>query len=178
MSFRVAVLTLSMGLLLSGCSEGAFSDGTVSFILGTNSIRLDGEQVFLTNEQLQCGVGAELWEIQSLGEERSVGRLTQKGRDLKFADDIQISRDTQRLPKTQVRGDFRIAVQSVVEIHDANANTKIADVKAGPIIEHSCFGDRNPPRLMGVRKGDFTQDSPARFEFRQNGNWAFERILH
>ncbi len=162
---------------LSSCGSSDLDDSRVRFLLGTQPVRLDGEQVSLNFDQLNCGVKAELWEIQELGPDRSVARITPKGREVtKFDDDIQVGE--MRLPYTQIRGEFRLAVNKINEIKEEGKDTKIVDVKAGPVIDHACFGDKNPPYLLGVRKGTFTLEFDPRIQFTLDGDWKFDRILH
>src|SRR5437868_884094 len=78
---------LAACLALAGCGSGGFDAGG---LLESHPLRLDGEQVMLSGDALNCGVSEDLWSVTSLGNERSVGRLSQKARDLQFSDDVQL----------------------------------------------------------------------------------------
>ena len=84
-------------LALSGCGGNGFDPNS---LLEGRPVRLDGEQVVLNLSQVECGAQNDLWTITPMGEARSLGRLTQKGRDLQFGDDIQIVSPS---PYAQVR---------------------------------------------------------------------------
>ena len=109
-----------------------------------------------------------------MGEARSLGRLTQKGRDLQFGDDIQIVPPT---PYAQVRGSFSLKVLQVGTIQDSDAFTKIAEAKVGVRIDHKCFQD-NLPILMGIRHGEFTASTSTVFRFKLENEWQFDQIIH
>lgn len=163
-------------MMLAGCGEGPFDAGRAQVAFTAHLVRLDGEQVALTYDQFNCGVKAELWTVEPLGEERSIGRLSEQARALQFADDVRI--EPQRQPYVQVRGEFKLVAPKVISIQDEDGETKIIEAKAGPVLNHACFGESNPPFLMGIHKGDFQQDVAPRFEFKLNGDWAVERVLH
>jgi hypothetical protein len=80
-----------------------------------------------------------------MGDDRSLGRLTQKGRDLQFGDDIQIVAPN---PYVQVRGSFSLKALQIGTITDSDAFTKTMEAKVGVRIDHKCFQD-NFPVLMG-----------------------------
>ena len=75
------------GLVLLGCND--FNDGKTRSIIESNPVRLDAEQVTLTQQQVDCGVKADLWDSPVQTNDRSVARLTDKGRALKFYEDVQ-----------------------------------------------------------------------------------------
>jgi len=162
-------------LALTGCSNGAFDESRIRYLLENGTISLNGEQVILSQQQLECGARAELWELENLGPLRSVGRLTARGRELKFDDDVQIG--DMKMPYTQVRGAFPLQLIEVQTIKDEGAKTKIVEGKVGVRIDHSCFS--NPVQLMGVRHGKFTQEFPPRFQFvAADDDWQFDSIAH
>jgi len=162
-------------LVLAGCSNGAFDENRIRYLLEGGTIPLHGEQVILSPQQIECGTHAELWELESLGPGKSVGRLTPRARELKFDDDVQIG--DMKNAYTQVRGDFSLQLLEVQAIKDEGAKTKIAEAKVSVRIDHACFA--NPVLLMGVRHGKFTQDFPPRFQFTQDGDdWQFDSIAH
>ena len=160
-------------LFLAGCSSGGFGDEQVYQILGGPPKQLDGEQVMLTLEQFGCGQREELWDLDVQGG-LSYGRLTAKGRALGFADDIRVGE--QRLPYTQLRGQYPLQVLHIDGIRDESASVKILDVKVGVTINNVCFP--TPLPLMGVRKGQFSQDATPRFQIALRADWEFDRILH
>jgi hypothetical protein len=174
MVIRRFLFVLSLVVILTGCSSGPFDEGKVRYLLEFQPHPLDGEQVALNPGQVDCGVTNELWETVTLGPERAVERLTQKARDLKFDDDIQVGE--LRLPYAQVRGSFTLQMLEVANIRDVDPKTKEVDAKVGVRMNHACFGA--PPVLMGVRHGRFTQDAVPRFRFRLESDWVYDGILH
>lgn len=171
-----AALTVAGALWMTGCNGSDFNDGKAQTILENNSIHLDGEEVQLTQDQLNCAVENDLFETPSqASSNRYVARITQKGRDLKFTDDVSIGEFPQ--PAAQIRGDFNLQVTNFGSTHDPADGTKLVEVRALVKISHPCFGAGLP--LMGVKKGAFSQDTLARaeFGFTQNG-WQFDKIVH
>jgi hypothetical protein len=162
-----------MLVLLTGCSNGEFGEEQVRQILTGTPKSLDGEQVMLTLEQVNCGEREDLWNLETQGE-TSLGRLTPKGQALGFADDIRIGE--QRFPYTQLRGQFPLQVLQMNSIRDEGAKVKIVDVKVGVTINHLCFNQA--PVLMGVKKGQFSQDVLPRFQLALNSDWEYDRLLH
>ena len=165
---------VSLMLPFTSYSDGEFGEAQARNLLSHGTKQLDGEQVVLQQGQVGCGVREELWTYQALGESRGLGRLTEKGRALNFADDVQVEADAN--PFVQVRGQLPIQVSQVVQIRDENASTKIVEARVAVKINHPCFG--NPLPLMGVRHGQFTANSPARFQLALNETWEYDRILH
>ena len=162
-------------LALAGCSNGPFDDSRIRYLLENATIPLNGEQVMLTQQQLECGIQSELWEMQPLSPGRDVGRLLPRGRELKFDDDVQVGE--MKNPYTQLRGDFAVQLFDVQTVRDEGPKTKLVDAKVGVRIDHTCFA--NPLVLMGVRHGKFTQEFLPRFEFRQVGDdWQYDSIAH
>jgi hypothetical protein len=162
-------------LALAGCNNGPLDDSRVRYLLESGTIALNGEEVIVSQQQLECGVQSELWEIQTLGPGLAVGRLLPRGRELKFDDDVQLN--DKRFAYTQVRGEFSVQLFDVQTIRDENARTKLVDAKVGVRIDHSCF--QNPLMLMGVRHGKFTQEFLPRFQFVQvNDDWQYDSVVH
>jgi hypothetical protein len=176
--FALVPAALSMALLgsLAGCgSPSDFSWGKVSGILQGNPVKLDAEYVMLSPGEVECGVQNDLWEAPASNSSRATARLTQKGRDLKFSDDVSIG--DMRRAYVQVRGEFSLGGVDVSADHDGpEAGTRVVDAKVGVIVPHSCFS--NPLQVMGVKKGNFTQDSPPVLLFRLTNNWEFEKFVH
>ena len=143
-------------------------------ILTATPKALDGEQVMLTNEQVACGEREDLWTMESHGGDTATGHLTPKAQALGFGDDVRVGE--QRLPFSQLRGQYTLQVLRIESIRDEGAKVKVVDAKVGVVIAHSCFPQ--PVQLMGVKKGRFTQDAAPRFQLALNGNWEYDRLLH
>ena len=158
-------------LALSGCGGNGFDPNG---LLEGRPVRLDGEQVVLSPSQVECGVQNDLWTIAPMDDARSLGRLTQKGRDLQFGDDIQIVPPT---PYAQVRGSFSLSVLHVGNIQDSDAFTKTAEAKVAVRIDHKCFQD-SLPVLMGIRRGEFNASTSPVFRFKLENEWQFDQIIH
>lgn len=182
-TIKQSVLTgcaVALAMVLAGCGQGDFNYGKVGHLVEGSPIRLDAEYVMLNNDQVNCGVQEDLWDspppFKGIQGERAVARLTDKGRNLKFSDDVQIG--DMRQPYAQVRGDFNLQAVDIMSDHDGpQPGTKLVDVKIGVKIDHTCFP--NPVPMMGVRKGNFTQDYAPVLEFRFNNNgWEFEKFVH
>src|SRR5215813_2742655 len=110
-SVNAIAFVVLLGLALTGCSNGPLDDSRVRYLLENSMIPLNGEEVMINQQQLECGTSAELWEMQSLGPGLSVGRLLPRGRELKFDDDIRLN--DMKYAYTQVRGDFSVALFEV-----------------------------------------------------------------
>jgi len=166
-------------ILLTGCSSSDFNYGKVRGIIEGSPLRLDAEYVMLSQREYMCGIQEDLWDTPTtpigLAGQTGVARLTQKGRDLKFSDDVSIG--DMRYPYVQVRGDLSISVTEITSDRDGPEQfTKLVETKMGVNIPNTCFP--NPLPIMGVRKGKFTQDySPVLF-FRYNNGWSIDRVFH
>jgi hypothetical protein len=165
----IAILTLG----LSGCGSSDFDEGAVRSQLESTPQKLSNEQVTLNDSQLDCGARTELWDPPN----GNVARLTQKGRDLKFSDDVRLNDPEIRAPYIQVSGTFPVAVTDVSKLRDGGQGLKLADVKMGITIPHECFP--TPLPLMGVRKGKFAPDAPVVFRFQGSGKeWSLDKLMH
>ena len=165
-----------LSILYSGCGPNDFNYGKVKNIVEGSPVRLDAEYVVLTQGQLDCGVQEDLWDPPVLSSgHRGVAHLTGKGRDLKFSDDVSVGE--LRNPFAQIRGDVNLVVNEIVSDRDGpEPNTKLVEAKVGTNIQNICF--QSPLPVMGVKKGNFTQDySPVLF-FRYNNGWQFEKFQH
>jgi hypothetical protein len=172
----VAVVVFSVALLGCGSKED-FDGGRAKEVLESTPISLEGEQVTLTSPQVDCGAQEDLWERPTqFSPERSTARLDQKGRDLKFNDDVVM--EPNRQPYVQVRGAVSLQVDEVSNIRDGEeSGTKLVDVKAGVKIQNTCFP--NPLPIMGVKKGNFQPGTPVSFLFRLgNDGWHVEKLVH
>jgi len=161
-------------LVLAGCGGSGFDAAS---LLESHPVRLDGEQVMLSGEALDCGAREDLWTITSLGNARSVGRLSQKARDLQFSDDVQIGDPVVGTPYAQIRGSFSVKVLQVGSIHDEDAFTKLADAKVGVRIDHGCF-QNELPLVMGIKHGKFSRFTNPLFRFKMDGEWMMDQIVH
>lgn len=164
----IAILSLCLG----GCGSSEFDGGAIKTILESAPLELSNEQVTLNDTQVECGVRNDLWDPP----EGNLVRLTQKGRDLKFTDDIRLRDPEIHQPYTQVSGAFSVRVSDVSKIRDV-AGGKLADVKLGVVIAHECF--TTPLPLMGIRKGKFTPDAAVVFRFKGSGTeYTLDKLMH
>ena len=173
MNYR-RICAVSGFLMLAGCGGGGFN---LAGILQSRPVRLDGEQVALDLSQVECGTHEDLWNISPLGDGRSVGRLTQKGRDLQFSDDVQIGDPVVGVPYAQLHGSFSVRVNQTGSVRDEDEWSKQGDAKVSVKIDHRCF-QSNPPVLMGVRHGQFDPSANPAFRFKLDGEWQVDHILH
>ncbi len=175
------LLSAVFGLCVASVACGdknQFDEGVAKGILEANAVNLDGEQVTITQTQLECGVQSELWEAPSqVSGDRSTARLTSKGRDLNFDDDPAIEPNF-HLPHAQVRGAFSLDVGEVSGIRDGETDgTKLVDAKAGIKLQNACFPAPLP--ILGVKHGDFREDTPVSFLFRKSDDgWHLEKLVH
>ena len=162
---------------LAGCNSD-FNDGKTRNIIESANMRLDAEQLVLTTAQVECGVREDLWDRPSdLSPERTTARLTAKGRSLKFDDDVSVKEAGYKLPYVQIRGEFPLQVLEITSTRDGkDQDTKFVEVKLAVKIDHSCFPA--PLRLMGLKKGQFSQDTTPVLLFRFNGGWQVDKLVH
>ena len=172
-------IAVSLGafFICAGCGSHDFNEEKLKSVLESKPVNLDGEQVSLSQWQLDCGVQNDLWEAPTQVSPGSSAKLTDKGRALKFSDDIRIE-PNYRQPFAQVRGEFPLQVDTIGTIRDgADAGTKVADVKASVRINHTCF--QTPLPIMGVKKGNFREDVPPVFELGlHDDGWRVEKLVH
>jgi len=168
---------LPLCLMFGGCSSGGFDDSKVRYMLESVQLPMDGEQVMISDAQVQCGVQSDLWDLTQLGPNRAIGKLTRAATDLHFGDDVVIGEQGMHQPYVQIRGTFQLHVLDVGSIRDEGEKFKLADVKVGVDIPHPCFRD-SFPQLMAIRRGRFTQDALPTFRFRLDDNWSFDRVQH
>ena len=173
-----AVLALLMTAFGCGGGPQGLPADSVKYSLERRPLKLEAEQVMLTQKQFECGVKEELWEQapEKFGE-RTIARLTQRARDLKFDDEVTVSEPGFKLPYVQVRGTLPVKVTEVVSVKERNPNTSVAELIMGVVIEHSCFP--TPLTLMGVKKGKFSQDAQPVFQFLLKGeDWVPDQFVH
>jgi hypothetical protein len=168
-------LIVLVSVFFTACGQGDFNYGKVNNIIQGTPMHLDAEYVMLSQGQVDCGVENELWDTPEDSAGHKIAHLTQKGRDLKFADDVSIG-DMNR-PYVQIRGDFNLVANEITsDKAGPDPNTKLVQTKVGVNIQNSCFGDPLP--LMGVRKGNFTQDASPVLLFRYDNGWQMDRFVH
>ena len=173
-ALRVAVF-VAIGALAGCGSPSDWSQGRAAAVIQGSPVKLDAEYVTLAENEFECGVQNDLWEPPASNGSRSTARLTQKGRDLKFSDDVSIG--DMRKPYVQIRGEFSLGGVDVSADKDGpESGTKLVDAKVGAIVQHSCFP--NPLPIMGVKKGNFTQDAPPTLLLRLNNNWELDKFVH
>ena len=159
------------------CGPKGFDEAMVGVRLQEKPVKLDGEQVILTDGQVSCGVQNELWDAPASVGNRMTARLLDKGRALNFYDDVVVREGASQISYVQVRGDFPAEVVPPSDIKDMGDGVKIVNVKVGARINHSCF--TSPLPIMGVRKGQFAADALPTLRYVQEGSdWKFDRIVH
>ena len=106
-----------------------------------------------------------------------MARLTAKGRALKFDDDVVVSEAGYHLPFVQVRGTFSLGVAEITSTKAGpQPETKLVETKVGIRIDDACFPAPLP--LMGLRRGQFSQEfSPVALFYNDNG-WQFDKFVH
>jgi hypothetical protein len=175
------LLTAVFGLCLAAVACGdknQFDGGVAKSILESNPVNLDGEQVTITQMQLDCGVQSELWEAPTqVSQDRTTAQLTPQGRELNFSDNPAVEPNF-RQPYAQVRGAFSLDVGDVSGVRDGpTEGTKLVDAKAGIKLQHACFATSLP--IMGVKHGVFHEDTPVSFSFRQSDDgWHLDKLVH
>ena len=168
-------LAIGLSILLAGC--GDFNDGKTRNIIESKPVKLDAEQVVLSEQEVACGVDNELWDAPAAAGTRTTARLTQKARDLKFDDDVSVKEAGYHSPYVQVRGAFPLSVIEIANTKDGPENdTKIVETRIGIKIDHMCFP--NPLPIMGLRKGQFTEDYLPVLQFRYDNGWQLEKFVH
>jgi hypothetical protein len=167
-----------LALLTTGCTQKEFAPEKAQAIVGATPIHLDAEQVMLSTSQLECGVQNELWDAPGpLSQGRSVARLLDAGRALHFDDDVVVTENGYHQPYVQIRGDFPMQLADGPSIKDEDSDGKLVEGKLLVMIPHMCFTDGLP--VMGVRKGQFSQDVNPVLEFRLLADgWHFTKLLH
>ena len=175
------VAALCLAVVLSGCRPSSdFSEDIARGSIEYGKMNLEGEQVTLTDPQIQCGVQTELWDSPTtLSADHTTAHLTSKARDLKFNDDVIIHDPSSRVAYVQVRGEFPLQADSIVSIKDGeDKNSKLVEAKVSIKIDNPCFPNSLP--LMGVRHGNFSADSPLVFHmhFDESVGWRVDKLVH
>src|SRR5271163_237251 len=158
------VAALCLAVVLSGCKPSSdFNDDTARGSIEFGTMKLEGEQVTLTDSQIQCGVQSQLWDPPTtLSPDHTTSHLTSKARDLKFNDDVIIRDPGTRVAYVQIRGEFPLQADSITSVKDGeDQNSKLVEAKVSVKIDNPCFQSALP--MMGVRHGNFSPDSPVVF---------------
>jgi hypothetical protein len=161
----------------AGCSND-FDETKMRLTTEKVPFHLDSEQVILTEGQVNCGVDRELFETPVAVSERSVARLRQTARNLGFSDDVSLYEPGYPQPYAQMRGDFMLRVENLIDTKDGpeqGVKTVVAQVRVK--IPHDCFAGDLP--IMGIRRGQFKQDVPPTliFELEDRG-WRLDHFVH
>ncbi len=123
------MVTLLCGFC-AGCGN-EFDDTRVRLVTEGSPIHLDSEQVTISPGQVDCGVDKELWDAPVVVSERSVAHLRQAARDLGFNDDISLNEPGYNLPYAQMRGDFMLRVENILDTHDGPGERRQDSSSAG-----------------------------------------------
>ena len=174
-----AALAAALALVTTGCGQGDFNYGKIGHLVEGSPIHLDAEYVMLNQGQVDCGVQEDLWDqpppLKGILGERSIAHLTDKGRNLKFSDDVTIGE--LRQPFAQVRGDFNLQAIDIQSDRD------------GPQPGHQTGGhpDRRQNRQHLFPQPGATDGRPQRkfhpglcagIMFRYGNGWEFEKFVH
>ena len=174
-------VVLCLAVVLSGCRVSSeFSEDIARASIEFGKMNLEGEQVVLTDAQIQCGVQSELWDPPTtLSPDHTTSHLTSKARDLKFNDDVIIHDPGTRVAYVQIRGEFPLQADSITSVKDGeDKNSKLVEAKGSVKIDNPCF--LSPLPMMGVRHGNFSADSPVVFHmhFDENIGWRVDKLVH
>src|SRR5260370_7907772 len=142
------LLAAAASLYLSSIACGNkddFNGGRAKEILEGSPVMLDGEQVTITQMQIDCGVQSELWDSPvQISQNHTTARLTSKGKELNFGDD-PVMEPSFHQPYAQVRGAFMLQVDDVSGLRDGEEKgTKGVDASAGTSIQPACFPNPLP----------------------------------
>ena len=176
--FLATLFALALSFLLTGCDHD-FDENTTKSRAEGKPVQLDSEQVSVNWGQLNCGVENELWEGAPPAEpgQPVIYRLTQKGRDLQFSDDVYVNETGYSSPYVQVRGKFYLQLDRVVTINTDTDGSKLIQSQLGVKIPHPCF--TTPLPIMGIKKGKFASDVPPTLKY-ENGEegWFPTGLVH
>jgi len=174
----IALVTAGLSLLCAGCGDADFNDAKIRNIGASQQFTLTSEQVTLTQQQVDCGVENELWFAPTqVSQSRAIAKLTEKGRALKFSDDVSLGEPGFPQPYTQVNGAFDLQIDDIYDTKDVAQGTKNVVAKLGVKIPHGCFP--NPLPVMGVHKGHFDEGTPATVAFAlENDGWHLDKVIH
>jgi hypothetical protein len=171
------VAVAALASVLSSCGSKDFNEQMAGVLVTAQPIKLEGEQVVLSEDQVGCGVKNDLWEAPVIQGKSSFAHLLQKGRDLKFSDDVVVMEKGSSVSYVQVRGDIQVEVRPPFDIRDDGPDAKLVTVKLGALMQHSCFSSSLP--IMGVRKGEFTPEASPLLRYTREGTqWMFQKLVH
>jgi len=180
-SHAALVAVVCLAAVLSACKPSTdFNEDIARGSIEFGKMKLEGEQVTLTDSQIQCGVQSELWDPPTtLSTDHTSSHLTSKARDLKFNDDVIIRDPGSRVAYVQIRGEFPLQTDSIVSMKDGeDSNSKLVEARVSVKIDNPCF--QSPLPMMGVRHGNFSPDSPVVFHmhFDENVGWRVDKLVH
>src|SRR5215470_10146252 len=124
MSKLVGSATLLAMMLCAGCGNKDFGDGLAREVIEAKPVMLDGEQVILNGEQIQCGVQNDFWDTPTQVGDKTIARLLPKGRELKFFDDVIREAGCQDF-SVQMRGEVPVSFGGASEIKDTEQGIKM-----------------------------------------------------
>jgi hypothetical protein len=171
--------SLVAGLALSclGCGDPDFNDSKTRAIVGSQQWMLNGEQITLNQQLVDCGVDNDLWfPPTQVSQNRYIARLTEQGKALKFSDDVSIGEPGFPQPYVQVNGAFDLQMDDIYDTHDLEQGVKRVVAKLSVKIPHACFP--NPIPIMGVKKGHFDESAPATIDFALTDIWRLDKVVH
>jgi hypothetical protein len=165
-------------LMFSGCGSKEQTDQAILGAISASPTKLDGEQLILSEKQVQCGVQNELWEAPATVGDRTTARLLAPAKQLNFDDDVVVREPGSTTPYVQVRGSFTLeVVGQQMETKDDGQNAKFVTGKIAARISHSCFPNSVP--LMGIKKRQFSPDTPPVIRvYLDRGDWKVDGLIH
>jgi len=173
-------LVFSIVLVSSMITVGCASDPNdkTRLMIESTPVNVEAEQVMLAPGEVDCGIRTELWgPATSPNQGRSFCPLLPAGRALHFDDDVVLTDPGYRSSYIQVRGTFPLGVQEILSTKDGpEKNTKLVETRVGVKVDNPCFP--NPLPIMGIRKGQFTQDFAPVMMFREGDPWQMEKFVH
>jgi hypothetical protein len=175
-SGALVMVVVGASLITLACND--LNASKTASIIERNPVKLDAEQVMLTQVQVDCGIQAELWlPATDPNQGRSVCPLLPKGKALKFDDDVVVLENGYHSPYVQIRGAFPVAVADITNTTNGpEKDTMLVEAKVGVRIGHPCF--QNPLPVMGLRKGQFTQDYSPVILLRLDDGWQLDKFVH
>lgn len=176
---RVVCLS-ALGLVLGACATPPFDANQARSTIDAKRVRLDGEQVAVALQSVRCGEADKMWVTTSLGGGREVSRLTDLGRELGFSDDIHLGEEGYSRPFAQLNGEFLLQTVTASAPVETGPNERTVSAQVNVLIDHTCF-HQNPPQLMGIRDGEFSQTERPVFRFRranEQAPWELDGVIH
>jgi hypothetical protein len=172
MRFLTNILAiLAVSLTLASCSEPTDEELLLESI-GNSTVRMDNEQVVLTQDQVNCGTKEELWEVSELPNGSSIARLTPAGRKF-FADDLRIGDAHYSGPVAPLVGSHKIKLVKVTSLQPPTGPVQTLTGRISAVLEHECFS--SPVPIMGIAHGTFSERAEPILRVR---NGVGEQIIH